>query len=83
MNRVTINQSWNTKQRLKSVERDLAIDAALRRLILCHFPDLSENEIQTRADTVVESGGYTVSLDGIPLASFEIESPGVFRMMIL
>jgi len=63
--------------------RDLGIDAAVRRIILCLFPDLSECEIQARGGMQIGAGRYMVSFDGRPVVLVELEGDDRFRLTIL
>lgn len=63
--------------------RDVAIDAALRRVLLCTHPDLTEAQIQERGSIEVGSGFYTVQFDGKPFALVELEEDHAFRFTLL
>jgi hypothetical protein len=63
--------------------RDLGIDAVIRRIILCHFPDLSECEIQARGSMEIGNGRYMVNFDNRAIAIVELEAEDRFRITIL
>jgi hypothetical protein len=64
--------------------RDLAIDAAVHRLIMANHPTLTQIEIQRRCriDSMRGHGYYTVFFDDKPVAtvSLSIESPRRFTI---
>jgi hypothetical protein len=66
--------------------RDLAIDAAVHRLIMAKHPTLTQIEIQRRSriDSMRGCGYYTVFFDDRPVAtvSLSIESPRRFAIEI-
>lgn len=64
-------------------KRDLMIEAAIYRLILIHKPEITQPEIQARAETLISSGRYTCSIDGKPIVMIELESKDRFRITIL
>ena len=65
--------------------RDLAIDAALHRLVLAKHPTLSQFQIQKRSRTTAYSGEcyYTVSLDGNVIARVDLISSRRFSFEII
>jgi hypothetical protein len=65
--------------------RDLAIDAAVRRLVISEHPELAECEIQARGAVEVAegSGFYVVEFDGKPLVRVTLEGDNEFRLTIL
>lgn len=63
--------------------RDLAIDAALRRVILGSRPDISEKEIQERGGMEIGEGRYVVTFDDRPFALIELESDHRFSLTLI
>jgi hypothetical protein len=64
-------------------QRDLAVDAAVHRIILSIFPDLAENEIQARSSMNIGAGRFIVNFDNRPVVLVEMEGDDRFRLTIL
>ena len=62
---------------------DLAIDAAVHRIVLSMFPDLQGCDIQNLGSIKIVAGRYTVSFHGRPVALIELESDDRFRLTVL
>lgn len=63
--------------------RDLAIEAAARRIIQCVAPHAGEAEIQKRSRILVFAGSYTITWDEKPIMHIVLETASGFRMTIL
>ena len=67
---------------MKSLNRDLAIDAALHALFRLRIPTICNADIQKRGSVEIGTGYYVAFLDGEPVATVTLHTDERFSISV-